>query len=354
MLQTTQINALKLLDLVPIPVIVYRLKEDNPPAFIIEFANIAHLKGMRWPLKRAKTIIGMDFKEAFPDLGNFDFVTTFYKVLKSQQQISFETKVYDGHEEEDIVSTEIIPVDDQYVMSCWTRKTDKTIIEAVKLKNNELEQLTYITSHDLKEPLQTINTFAKTLKDKYRNEIDAKGKTMIDHMLKSINRMDYLVSSVMAYSLIEEGEVEPVDLNRVLEEVKSDLSPIIKEANATISSDELITIEAIPFKMKQLFLNLISNAIRFRREDVPPKVEINIKENRYEHEFSVRDNGAGIEKEYQERAFRLFRQLDSQNKAQGTGLGLAICKKIIENSGGKIWMDSIPGKGTTVYFTILK
>ncbi len=220
--------------------------------------------------------------------------------------------------------------------------------------NKEMEQFAYITSHDLQEPLRTISNFSSLLNTKYKGQFDEKGEQYLGILLKATGRMQALIKDLLDYSLIgHDKKMEALDLNTVLKDVIGDLDGSIKESNAKIIAAKLPVINGYR-EMSSLFQNLISNAIKYRKADTPLVIKINAEEKEKEWLFSFQDNGIGIEKEYLERIFIIFQKLHNREEYAGTGIGLSQCKKIIELHGGRIWVESDFGNGSTFYFTINK
>ena len=222
--------------------------------------------------------------------------------------------------------------------------------------NRELEQFASVASHDLQEPLRKIQAFSDRLVSKYRDKIDDTGKEFIDRIHISAGRMRHLIEDLLVFSRVStKGKpFTPVDLNEVLKGVLTDLEIRIQETGATITIDTLPTIEADELQMRQLFQNLLSNALKFHRPSVPPHIQLRIRnssssilEEPYFCELTFSDNGIGFENQYAERIFQLFQRLHGRSDYEGTGMGLAICKKIIERHGGTITAEGIPGTGAT-------
>lgn len=228
---------------------------------------------------------------------------------------------------------------------------------ALALTNTELEQFTYVASHDLKEPLRMITGFMRLLRNKYSNVLDLKAISYIDMALDGGKRMQALITDLLelSHSGAEEGKKVIVDLNDILEQVKLDISPLVEETNAEIISlKALPLLEVYEIGVRRLFQNLISNAIKFRRSGIPARIIIDVSEKEDCWLFSINDNGIGMEAGNPEKIFEFFSRLNPAEEYEGAGLGLAICKKIVARHGGTIWVESLPGEGSTFYFTLLK
>ncbi|MCS3796779.1 PAS domain S-box protein [Niastella sp. OAS944] len=223
----------------------------------------------------------------------------------------------------------------------------------LEIKNKELEQFAYVASHDLQEPLRTTSSFVELLRKQYYNKIDANADRYINYVIQASDRMKTLIKDLLDYSRIgREKQFEPVDCNVTFTEVLADLAKVIKENKAVITAEKLPVVKAFPTELKLLFQNLISNSIKFQKEGIAPQIDISAsKENGHWH-FRFRDNGIGIDKQYQQRIFIIFQRLHNRSVYEGSGIGLAHCKKIVELHGGSIWVESEASKGSTFHFTI--
>lgn len=224
--------------------------------------------------------------------------------------------------------------------------------EELARSNQELEQFAYVASHDLQEPLRMVNSYVQLLSNRYKDKLDKDANEFIAFAVDGSNRMRALIQSLLEYSRVNRVKpFERIDTNEVVKEVERDLTNIITENNAVIKVDKLPVIIGDTVLIGQLFQNLIINAIKFKGPQ-NPEIIISGKKINNEYLFSVKDNGIGIKKEYLEKIFIIFQRLHGANQYPGTGIGLAICKKIVARHGGKIWVESEPGKGSTFYFTI--
>ena len=220
--------------------------------------------------------------------------------------------------------------------------------------NQELEQFAYVASHDLQEPLRVITGFLQLIEKRYTNQLDAEGVRYMGYITDAVARQQQLIRDLLAYSRLEwqAGNLKPVDAGVAVRAASHNIGQMIQDTNAHLTYDKLPTVRADAMQLVQLFQNLISNAIKFRGSE-HPEVHISAHAEDGDWVFSVRDNGIGIEKEYWDQIFTMFRRLHTKKEYPGTGIGLAICKKIVERHGGRIWLDSIPGEGTTFYFTLV-
>ncbi|MBD2012677.1 GHKL domain-containing protein [Microcoleus sp. FACHB-53] len=219
--------------------------------------------------------------------------------------------------------------------------------------NRELEQFAYVASHDLQEPLRAVNSYAQLLGRKYQGNLDAKADKYLGYIMEGATRMQQLINDLLEFSRVgtRAKELKLTACEVVLSQVLINLKVAIAECQAVVTHDPLPTIMGDEIQLMQLFQNLISNAIKFHREE-PPCVHISVVQQQNDWVFSVRDNGIGMEPEYFERIFTIFQRLHSRAEYPGTGIGLAVCKKIVERHGGRIWIESELGVGTTFYFTI--
>jgi signal transduction histidine kinase len=226
----------------------------------------------------------------------------------------------------------------------------------LKRSNEDLEQFAYVASHDLQEPLRMVASYLQLLERRYADELDSDAHDFIDFAVDGARRMKALINDLLAFSRVgTRGKpFERTDMNAVLGRVRADLHALINENNALLTSDELPTLPVDETQISQVFQNLISNAIKFRKEDVPPRIHVGAEDRNGEVLFSVRDNGIGIDPQFADRIFVIFQRLHNSQQYDGTGIGLAISKRIVERHGGEIWVESQEGAGATFYFTLPK
>jgi len=223
------------------------------------------------------------------------------------------------------------------------------------VKNRELERFTSIASHDLQEPLRTIGNMTQLISKKYYSTFDEQGKKILNYVSEATNRMTMLIKGLLEFSRIgSKREMEWVDCEEVLRTIVLDLDAALKASKGVILVNELPTIKGNPVELRMLFQNLISNALKFKKTDEPPVVVVSAVDKQTHVEFSIKDNGIGIEPVDYEKIFFIFQRLHPADKYEGTGLGLAYCRKIVELHGGKIWVDSTLSGGSTFYFTLVK
>jgi PAS domain S-box-containing protein len=219
--------------------------------------------------------------------------------------------------------------------------------------NQDLEQFAYVASHDLQEPLRMVTSYMGLLKQRYADKLDPTADEFIGYAVDGAKRMSQLISDLLAYSRVgtRGGEPRPTDCREVMAHVLETLRFAIEDNQTVVTHDPLPTVHGDATQLRQLFQNLISNAIKFRREE-PPRIHVGARSAEGMWEFAVRDNGIGMDQRHSDRIFRMFQRLHTRDKYPGTGIGLAICRKIVERHGGRIWVESEPGTGSTFYFTL--
>ncbi|MEM9673146.1 MAG: ATP-binding protein [Bacteroidota bacterium] len=238
---------------------------------------------------------------------------------------------------------------------------------ALESAQESLEQFAYVASHDLQEPLRKIQAFGGRIKTRYADKFDDTGQDYFNRMQSAAKRMQTLIDDLLKYSRVGriQNAFEPIDLNQLLQEVISDLETTIDESGATVEVDDLPTIEGEITQLRQLFQNRLSNAIKFKREGIPPRISIKSRRLKPEevdspnsvsepYEITVADNGIGFDEKYLDHIFNIFQRLHGRNQYPGTGIGLAICRKIAENHQGDIYATSEEEKGTTFYVILPK
>ncbi len=236
-----------------------------------------------------------------------------------------------------------------------TRKLEKSVRE-VEEKNEELESFAYTVSHDLQEPLRMITGFLSQLDHKYGDQLDEKGRQYIQFAHGGASRMRQIILDLLRYSRVSHIEhvKEQIDILDIIADYRSLRHRLIQHKSARIELDTPVTISGYKVPLVQVLHNLIDNALKYSKDGVSPEVYVSVNENSEHWTFAVSDNGIGIDSEYFDKIFILFQRLHAADEYDGTGIGLAIVKKIIENLGGHIQVESEPGKGSTFSFTIPK
>jgi light-regulated signal transduction histidine kinase (bacteriophytochrome) len=219
--------------------------------------------------------------------------------------------------------------------------------------NAELEQFAYVASHDLQEPLRMVANYTELLARRYQGQLDEKADKYIHYASDGARRMQRLVSDLLAYSRVgSQGQpLEPTSSQMTMQDVLKGLQQVVRETGARLEFHDLPTVMADPGQLHQLLQNLVSNAIKFRREEAPHIVVTAIPDGA-QWSFSVSDNGIGLEQRFAERIFQMFQRLHERGRYEGSGIGLAICKRIVERHGGRIWVESTPDVGSTFHFTL--
>ncbi|MBI1792493.1 MAG: hypothetical protein HYR60_33640 [Acidobacteria bacterium] len=217
----------------------------------------------------------------------------------------------------------------------------------------ELEQFAYVVSHDLQEPVRLIAGFVQLLERRYKGKLDATADEFIASAMEGVAQMQERIQGLLEYSRISTrgGEFQPVDCERLFQDVLASLRAGQEESAAVVTHDPLPTLSADARQLRVVFQQLLSNAVRYRSED-PPRVHLRAQADGAEWTFSIQDNGIGLDPQYAAQIFVIFRRLHTRSEYPGTGLGLALCKRIVERHGGRIWVESEPGKGAAFHFTL--
>ncbi|SDJ46365.1 PAS domain-containing sensor histidine kinase [Natronorubrum texcoconense] len=222
----------------------------------------------------------------------------------------------------------------------------------LEVSNERLEQFAYAASHDLQEPLRMVTSYLRLIESRYADELDEDGEEFIEFAVDGADRMHDMIKGLLEYSRVERrgDPFEPTDLDAVLGDVRRDLEMKIEENDAEITAESLPRVEGDPGQLRQVFQNLLSNAIEY--SDDPPQVAVSAVRSGSEVLVSVADEGIGIDPDDSGRVFEIFQSLHAQDEHSGTGIGLALCKRIVERHGGEIWVESEPGEGATFSFTL--
>ncbi len=236
----------------------------------------------------------------------------------------------------------------------WVNSQLQKQAEELTRSNRDLEQFAYVASHDLQEPLRKVASFCQLLQRRYAGQLDERADQYIAFAVDGAQRMQRLINDLLAFSRIGRlttGFTE-VDLNKVMGDVAGQTEAAVQYADAELTWGEMPTIRGEEPLLTNLLVNLVSNSVKFRRPDVPPKVHVSARLVDGEWEISCRDNGIGIEPEFADKIFVIFQRLHSKDAYPGTGIGLAIVKKIVEYHGGRVWVDTDADEGTTIRFTL--
>ncbi len=286
------------------------------------------------------------------------------KAKGSVKNVEVHIRNRNGEDKVILVSREIIEIDEEpYLLAMGIDITERKSMEEslvqrtkeLERSNKDLEQFAYVAAHDLREPLVAVASYLKVLERLSKNSIEANGRKCISKSLNLVLRMDSMLQGLLAYSRVTLAPMtyEMTDSNTCLGESVSNLELSIKKSGAVVTSDDLPTLKINDSQLVLIFQNLIGNAIKYR-ESVPLSVHVSCVTNESEHQFSVTDNGIGIEPPYLNRIFNMFERTKDLSGPSGTGIGLSTCRNILERYGGRLWVESSVGKGSTFYFTLPK
>ena len=232
----------------------------------------------------------------------------------------------------------------------------RTRSEKLARSNEELERFAYVASHDLQEPLRMVASFTQLLSKRYSGKLDETADRYIDYAVDGAKRMQQLIADLLAYSRVNNKEIElrQADSEALMVAAVQNLRVTIQESGASVDWDQLPEVWVDQTQFIQLFQNLVGNAIKFRQKETAPQIHVSAEDTGAEWLFSVKDNGIGIDPRQADRVFQIFQRLHTRAEYPGTGIGLAVCQKVVERHGGKIWVESEPGAGSTFRFTIPK
>lgn len=228
--------------------------------------------------------------------------------------------------------------------------------EELMRSNEELQQFAYVASHDLREPLRTVSIYTQLLAKRYQGKLDGDADQFINFIVHNARRMETLIHDLLDFSRIDARGMDYFVLTRceaVMDDAIGNIRPLVTETGAVITRDPLPSVMGDPVQLTRLFQNLLVNSIKYRDSDVP-RIHVSSKDNGSEFLLSVKDNGIGIDPQYAEKIFGIFRALQPPDRSSGSGMGLAICRKIVSRHEGRIWVESALGKGATFYWTLPK
>ncbi|GAB3024660.1 PAS domain S-box protein [Natronobiforma cellulositropha] len=233
------------------------------------------------------------------------------------------------------------------------RRRLETAVSKLEASNERLEQFAYAASHDLQEPLRMVSSYLQLVDSRYRSDLDEEGREFLAFAIDGADRMREMVDGLLEYARVDtRGDpLEPVDLESVFDAVVGDLAVGIDESGAVVTSESLPCVYGDANQLRQVFQNLLSNAITYAGDE-PPRIHVSAERHRSEWLLSVQDDGIGIDPADEDQVFEIFQRLHSRDEFDGSGIGLALCKRIVERHGGEIWVDSAPGEGATFSFTL--
>ncbi len=325
--------------------------------------------------KEAEKLLGITRKQS---LGNdlwkvFDHMTESASYLKYQEAIETNEVIHfedyypamhkwyevSAYPSVDGLSVFFKDITERKIYDIQVRELNRVLRTKVKelaVSNKELEQFAYVASHDLQEPLRMITSFLTQLQRKYDDKLDAKAHQYIHFAVDGAKRMRQIILDLLDFSRVgrADSEIELVDLNEIINEILILFRKNIEDKKALFVISDLPFINAPKASIRQLLQNLVSNALKYQLPETKPLVEIGFTEKPEYWEFWVKDNGIGISPDYFEKIFIIFQRLHTKDQYSGTGMGLAICRKIVENLGGKLWVESEEGRGSIFYFTVSK
>jgi signal transduction histidine kinase len=225
--------------------------------------------------------------------------------------------------------------------------------EELARANEQLQRFAFMVSHELQEPLRMVRTHGQLLERRLRGQLDPESRENIEFVVRGTERMDTFIRDMLSYSQSAEGnlQIRTTPLKVPLDMALVELEMVIRDSGARVTSEQLPTVDIDAMRISQVFRNLIANGIKYRSPERPPKIHVAVAPRNSEWVVTVADNGMGIEKQYAEQVFILFKRLHGRDKS-GSGVGLAICKQIVEQHGGEIWVESVPGEGSRFRFSL--
>lgn len=343
-------------------VIAEQERSDDPRSFRYIFANEA--AGRAGGITEQKDI-GHLLGERLPQLLTTDLPAAMADAVTSQRTLDLQiVTISDAAGTERLYQVAVLPLGERMVGITLEDVTEKiraarerrAAIEELQRSNAELEQFAYVASHDLQEPLRMVTGYTGLLAKRYRGRLDADADEFIRYATEGCDRLKRLIDDLLAYSRIDRraDPEETTSAEAALKDAIAGIGPAVADAGAEIVWREgtLPRVRVARSQLAMLFQNLLSNAIKFRAPSRPPLVRVSVEAGEPDWQFSVEDNGIGIAPEFHARIFQLFQRLHGRAEYEGTGIGLALCRKIVERSGGRIWVESKSGAGAVFRFTL--
>ncbi|ADB59171.1 PAS/PAC sensor signal transduction histidine kinase [Haloterrigena turkmenica DSM 5511] len=289
------------------------------------------------------------FEQAF-EAGKWEFECRIIRTDGEEREISAQGAFHSDDEGDPVRAVGVVrDVTDRKERERQLRE----LVERLEESNERLEQFAYAASHDLQEPLRMVSSYLRLIENRYGDAFDEDGEEFLEFAVEGADRMREMIQGLLEYSRVEaEGEpFQAVDLNVVLEDVCEDLQLRVDDSGAEITSERLPTVEGDANQLRQVFQNLLSNAIEYSGQE-PPRIHVSAERDGAKWILSVRDEGIGIDPDHADRIFEVFESLHTNDEHAGTGIGLALCERIVERHGGDIWVESTPGEGSTFSVTL--
>ncbi len=310
--------------------------------------------------RKSEDVVGRKLFEAFPEAKGAVFEEQYTRAAREKVALAFET-FFGEKPYENWYDVRVYPQENgisvYFQVITERKRTEESLkksMEEVERSNRELEHFAYAVSHDLQEPLRTVAGFVGLLGQKYKGKLDDKADKYISHAIGGVSRMSTLIDGLLLYSRAGTGgrQFEEVDMGQVFETASENLKRTLEENHAVLTRNDLPAVFGDKTQLVQLLQNLIANAVKFRKKDVLPRIHISAERQGAEWVFRVHDNGIGIKPEFHERIFGIFQRLHTREEYPGSGVGLAICRRIVERHGGRVWLESKPGEGSTFFFSV--
>lgn len=288
-------------------------------------------------------------------------VEAFSAAIHSGQPYNIECRLWDAREKRwrwfvvrALPACNAQDVVEKWFGTCTDIDQQKRVEHDLRRANEGLEQFAFSASHDLQEPLRTIRIYSELLGRRHADKLDGRALEYMNHLRNAAGRMEALVRDLLRYAEApnSEEEAQTADANQALQKALANLSTGVAESRAQILAHPLPSIAMRETHLQQLFQNLVGNAIKYRSPDRTPRVQIAAEQRNGSWVFSVADNGIGIDPQYKEHIFGLFKRLHANDEYAGTGIGLAICRRILDQYGGRIWVESAPGQGSIFRFRV--
>ena len=351
-------SVFSLLESLQIPVIVLSPdldREGTVKDFTFLLANESAAASYGLSLETAE---GRKFKSLFPLKDNDELWEAMQSVYATGEPVKLISENLKKDSENLFTLNHNIQIvkHEGYIVINWiaenAAREDERMIRTLKESNEELEQFAYIASHDLQEPIRMVISFTQLLEKRYADKLDKDAREFIYYAVDGATRMKVLIDNLLDYSRLNTSRraFKNVSTKYIVDDIIEDFAAVIEEKDVKIRYGELPVVFTDESLLSRLFTNLFSNAIKYNTNKT--EIEISAVKNDPEWIFSIKDNGIGIEEKYFEKIFKIFKRLHGKTEYPGTGMGLAICKRIVDKLGGRIWLESQPGLGSTFFFTI--